>query len=258
MQAKVNYNSCQTQMTKIASFIDSRENMMILDHYSDDGYSGTSMNRPNLQRLLQDVKMGEIDVVISYKIDRLSRNPRNFYYMIDLFDKHNVEFISVTEMLDTSSAAGRLLRNIMLVFAEFERELISERTRHKLEERAKKGMWNGGAAPIGYECKNKRLLVVDEDAKIVETIFEKCLENKSILEIFKLVNETQNWTGFIEKNSFDRIDVDSEKVWDKLIENKLIKNDGKLLLSEFFGRKILQILEMRRRNKFEKFLIKIN
>ena len=135
-QAEVEFNSCETQEIKIRSFISSQSDIEVFKAYSDQGYSGASIDRPSLQEMLIDIQNGNIDLVISYKIDRLTRSPKDFYQLIELFEKHNVSFISVTERFDTSTPSGRLLRNIMLTFAQFERELISERIRDKMAERA--------------------------------------------------------------------------------------------------------------------------
>lgn len=118
--------------------------MEIFKVYSDPGFTGSNLNRPALINLINDIKEKKLDLIMSYKIDRLTRSPKDFYLLIELFDKYNVNFISVTERFDTSTPSGRLLRNIMLTFAQFERELISERTKDKMIQRAQKGMWNGG------------------------------------------------------------------------------------------------------------------
>ena len=127
-QADKEFNSCEAQEAKIGSFISSQENMDVYKVYSDQGFTGANIDRPALIEMLQDIQRGRIDLIISYKIDRLTRSPKDFYQLIELFEKHNVNFISVTERFDTSTPSGRLLRNIMLTFAQFERELISERT----------------------------------------------------------------------------------------------------------------------------------
>lgn len=139
-QVEKEFNSCEAQEAKIKSFINSQENMEIFDVYSDPGYSGANIKRPALQRIMDDVRANKINCIISYKIDRLTRSPRDFYQLIELFEKHGVDFISVTERFDTSTPAGRLLRNIMLTFAQFEREMTAERTRDKMHQRAEKGM----------------------------------------------------------------------------------------------------------------------
>src|SRR3989338_4104996 len=170
-QAEVEFNSCEAQDAKIKSFITSQENMEIFKVYSDAGYTGANLNRPALQEMLADIKQGKINLVISYKIDRLRRSPKDFYQLIELLDKYGVDFISVTERFDTSTPSGRLLRNIMLTFAQFERELASERTKDKMLQRAQKGMWNGGLVPFGYTAVDKRLVPDEQKAQKLRKIF---------------------------------------------------------------------------------------
>jgi DNA invertase Pin-like site-specific DNA recombinase len=158
-QVEVEFNSCEAQEAKIKSFITSQENMEIFKVYSDPGYTGANLIRPALNEMLDDIKQGKINLVISYKIDRLTRSLKDFYQLIELFEKYGVDFVSVTERFDTSTSSGRLLRNIMLTFAQFERELASERTKDKMLQRAQKGMWNGGIVPFGYKSKDKKLII---------------------------------------------------------------------------------------------------
>ena len=184
-QAEVEFNSCETQEIKIRSFISSQSDIEVFKAYSDQGYSGASIDRPSLQEMLIDIQNGNIDLVISYKIDRLTRSPKDFYQLIELFEKHNVSFISVTERFDTSTPSGRLLRNIMLTFAQFERELISERIRDKMAERAKKGMWNSGNTPLGYKRENKVLVIEPKEAEIIRNIYEVYISTGSLSEVYK-------------------------------------------------------------------------
>lgn len=156
IQAEKQFSSCEAQEEKIRSFVQSQDNWQIFKVYSDAGYTGASTNRPALQELLGDIKQKKIDIILAYKIDRLTRSPKDFYQLIEIFEQNNVSFISITERFDTSTPAGRLLRNIMLTFAQFERGLTLERTKDKLLERVKKGMWNGGHMPFGYERRNKK------------------------------------------------------------------------------------------------------
>jgi len=176
IQAEKEFSSCEAQEEKNRSFIESQDNWQIFKVYSDAGYTGANTNRPALQELLEDIKQRKIDIVLAYKIDRLTRSPKDFYQLIEIFEQNNVSFISITERFDTSTPAGRLLRNIMLTFAQFERELTSERTKDKLLERVKKGMWNGGHTPYGYERKNKKLISNKKEAEIIRLIFETYLE----------------------------------------------------------------------------------
>jgi site-specific DNA recombinase len=183
-QAEVEFNSCEAQEEKIRSFINSQENMEVYKVYSDVGFTGANLNRPALNELIEDIKQRKIDIVIVYKIDRLTRSHKDFYYLIEIFERYNVNFISVTERFDTSTPAGRLLRNIMLTFAQFERELASERTKDKLLQRAQKGMWNGGIVPYGYKTEDKKLVVNEVEAKIVRKIFEDYITSGSIAKVY--------------------------------------------------------------------------
>ena len=188
-QAEVEFNSCETQEIKIRSFVSSQNDMKVVKVYSDQGYSGSSLERPGLSEMLHDIEQGMVDLVISYKIDRLTRSPKDFYQLIEIFEKHNVSFLSITERFDTSTPSGRLLRNIMLTFAQFERELISERIRDKMYERSKKGMWNGGHPPFGYKKVEKKLVVVPEEVEIIRKIFESFVETKSLNAVYKQLKE---------------------------------------------------------------------
>ncbi len=183
-QAEVEFNSCEAQEEKIRAFIKSQENMEVYKVYSDAGFTGANLNRPALNELLEDIKQRKIDVVIVYKIDRLTRSPKDFYYLIEIFEKYNVDFISVTERFDTSTPSGRLLRNIMLTFAQFERELASERTKDKMLQRANKGMWNGGIVPYGYKVENKKLVINEDEVRIVRKIFESYITSGSVAKVY--------------------------------------------------------------------------
>ncbi len=184
-QTEVEFNSCEAQEEKIRSFIKSQENMEIFKVYCDPGFTGANLNRPALIELLNDMKERKINLVIAYKIDRLTRSPKDFYQLIDLFDKYGVDFISITERFDTSTPSGRLLRNIMLTFAQFERELTSERTKDKMLQRANKGMWNGGIMPLGYRVENKKLVIKEDDAKIIRNIFDSYIPSGSLISVCK-------------------------------------------------------------------------
>ena len=191
MQAEKEFSSCDAQEEKIKSFIASQNNWQVFKVYSDAGYSGANINRPGLQELFSDLKKEKIDIVLSYKIDRLTRSPKDFYQLIEFFEQSKIDFISITERFDTSTPSGRLLRNIMLTFAQFERELTSERTRDKLLERAKKGMWNGGNVPFGYERKNKKLVSLRKESEIIKSIFETYIETKSLSKVYDFLKETK-------------------------------------------------------------------
>lgn len=189
LQAEIEFSSCESQEEKIRAFVKSQDNWQIFKVYSDAGYSGANTNRPALQELLEDIKQNKIDIILAYKIDRLTRSPKDFYQLIEVFDKYGTDFISITERFDTSTPAGRLLRNIMLTFAQFERELASERTKDKLLERAKKGLWNGGRPPYGYKRENKKLIINQKEAEIIRLIFETYLETGLVNRVYDLLKD---------------------------------------------------------------------
>ena len=187
-QAEVEFNSCQAQEEKIKSFINSQENLSVFKVYSDAGFTGANLERPALQEMLRNMQENKINTVLVYKIDRLTRSPKDFYALIEIFENYKVDFMSITERFDTSTPSGRLLRNIMLTFAQFERELTSERTKDKLLERANKGMWNGGSVPFGYRVVDKRL--VPDGQKLTE-IFAIFAESCSLAKTYKLLKDRQ-------------------------------------------------------------------
>jgi len=199
-QVEVEFNSCEAQEEKIKSFINSQEDMTISRVYSDPGFTGGNLDRPALQELFQDIKENKIDLVISYKIDRLTRSPKDFYQLIELFDQHGVDFLSVSERFDTSTPSGRLLRNIMLTFAQFERELASERTKDKMIQRVQKGMWNGGTKPFGYKIERKKLVINKDEADIVRSIYENYIAGYPIAKSAKLPGASKSRIYTILRN----------------------------------------------------------
>jgi DNA invertase Pin-like site-specific DNA recombinase len=190
MQAEKEYNSCEAQKDKILSYIKSQEDLKFSKEYSDPGFSGGDLKRPGLNELLRDIQEKKIDVVLTYKIDRLTRSSKDFYALIEFFEKHNVSYVSVTERFDTSSSAGRLLRNIMLTFAQFEREMTGERIKDKLEQKAKRGFWNGSVPPLGYKKVGKKLVVDQKKALLVKEIFEKLVETGHFFEVLDLARKS--------------------------------------------------------------------
>ena len=199
MQAEKEYNSCEAQKDKILSYVKSQENLEVFKEYSDPAFSGSNLERPALKALLGDIGRGQIEVVLTYKIDRLTRSSKDFYALIEFFEKHGVSFVSVTEQFDTASPSGRLLRNIMLTFAQFEREMTAERTRDKMLARAEKGLWNGGLVPLGYKREDGKLLVCKRSAKIVREIFETFVLTASLKKTMDLVKEKE-WKSPHTKN----------------------------------------------------------
>src|SRR5665648_718885 len=144
--------------------------------YDDGGFSGGNTDRPALQRLLEDVRAGKVDVIVVYKVDRLTRSLADFAKLVELFDTHKVSFVSVTQQFNTTTSMGRLTLNVLLSFAQFEREVIGERVRDKIAASKRKGLWVGGPVPLGYRSMDKKLVVVPEEAEAVRTIFTRYLE----------------------------------------------------------------------------------
>src|SRR5256714_8892314 len=153
---------------------------LIPGRYDDGAFSGASLERPALQQLLAHLRAGTIDIVLVYKVDRLTRSLADFAKLIELFDSHNVSFVSVTQSFNTSSSMGRLTLNVLLSFAQFERELIGERVRDKIAASKRKGLWVGGPVPLGYAAVDKKIVVVAAEAEAVRTIFARYLELGSI------------------------------------------------------------------------------
>lgn len=165
--------------------------------YDDGGYSGGTMERPGLQRLLADIECGRIDVVVVYKVDRLSRSLHDFARMMQVFDQHRVSFVSVTQQFNTTTSMGRLTLNMLLSFAQFEREVTGERIRDKLAATKKKGLWVTGQPPLGYRSVEQELRIVPEEAAMVRAIYEGYLENPSLMELSQRLSAdghtTKHW-----------------------------------------------------------------
>jgi site-specific DNA recombinase len=176
------FTSLDAQREACEAYIKSQasEGWLVSDHYNDGGLSGASLERPALQTLLADVRAGKIDIVLVYKVDRLTRSLADFAKLIELFDTHSVSFLSVTQSFNTGSSMGRLTLNVLLSFAQFERELIGERVRDKIAASKRKGLWVGGPVPLGYAAVDKKILVVAAEAAAVRTIFARYLELGSI------------------------------------------------------------------------------
>src|ERR1700755_2185264 len=173
------FNSLDAQYEAASAYIKSQTHAgwsQIRSRYDDGGYSGGSTDRPNLQRLLDDVKAGKIDVIVVYKVDRLTRSLADFAKLVELFDAHSVSFVSVTQQFNTTTSMGRLTLNVLLSFAQFEREGTSERIRDKIAASKRKGLWVGGPLPLGYEMKDGKIAVVENEAERVRLIYRRYLE----------------------------------------------------------------------------------
>ena len=173
------FNSLDAQRESCEAYIASQRSegwVPVRDHYDDGGISGGTLERPALQRLLADIEDGLVDVVVVYKIDRLSRSLMDFAKLVEVFDRNQVTFVSVTQSFNTTTSMGRLTLNVLLSFAQFEREVTAERIRDKFAASRAKGMWMGGCPPLGYDVKARKLIVNDDAAANVRFIFKRFVE----------------------------------------------------------------------------------
>ena len=162
---------------------------LVRSRYDDGGYSGGSTDRPDLQKLLDDIRSRKIDVIVVYKVDRLTRSLADFAKLVELFDAHGVSFVSVTQQFNTTTSMGRLTLNVLLSFAQFEREVTSERIRDKIAASKRKGLWVGGNLPLGYEMKDGKIAIVEEEAELVRSIFRRYLELGGVNELLRELRE---------------------------------------------------------------------
>ncbi len=180
------FNSLDAQREACEAYIKSQAHegwRLVPDKFDDGGLSGASLERPALQALLDEVRSRKIDIIVVYKVDRLTRSLADFAKLVELFDQHGVSFVSVTQSFNTTSSMGRLTLNVLLSFAQFEREVIGERVRDKIAASKRKGIWVGGPIPLGYRSVGKKLEVVPEDAALVRKIFADYLRLRSIGEL---------------------------------------------------------------------------
>ncbi|MFN3151816.1 recombinase family protein [Bremerella sp.] len=194
------YNTLDAQRDAGESYIKSQQHegwTCLPEKYDDGGFTGANMDRPALRRLVSDIEAGQIDCVVVYKVDRLSRSLLDFAKIMETFDRHGVAFVSVTQAFNTGSSMGRLVLNVLLSFAQFEREMISERTRDKIAAARRKGKWAGGMPVLGYNVENTKLVVNEDEAKRVREIFDLYLKHQSALAVAKILNErgwrTKRW-----------------------------------------------------------------
>jgi DNA invertase Pin-like site-specific DNA recombinase len=191
------FNSLHAQREACEAYIASQRSegwVLVRDQYDDGGISGGTLDRPALQRLIRDIETGMIDVVVVYKIDRLSRSLTDFARLVEVFERHNVTFVNVTQQFNTTTSMGRLTLNILLSFAQFEREVIGERIRDKFAASRKKGMWMGGWPPLGYEVQDRRLVVVEHEAALVRRIFDRFAKTGSALAVARELNAAREVT----------------------------------------------------------------
>jgi site-specific DNA recombinase len=177
------FNSLDAQREACEAYIVSQRHagwIAIADMYDDGGLSGGTMERPALKRLLEDIKAGKVQIVVIYKVDRLTRSLSDFAKIVDVLDAHNASFVSVTQQFNTTTSMGRLTLNMLLSFAQFEREIAGERIRDKIAASKKKGMWMGGNVPLGYDVEDRKLIINEPDASTVRLIFQRYAELGSV------------------------------------------------------------------------------
>src|SRR6202051_3698776 len=187
------FNSLDAQREAAEAFIFSQRSGGLLalpERYDDGGFTGGNLDRPALERLLVDIRTGAIDCVVVYKVDRLSRSLIDFARIIEVFEKHNVSFVSVTQQFNTTNSLGRLTLNILLSFAQFEREIIAERTRDKISAARRKGKWIGGRPMLGYDIdpRGSRLTINTDEAFQVRSIFNLYVDHHSLLPVVREIN----------------------------------------------------------------------
>lgn len=186
------FNTLEAQREACEAYIKSQMHegwTLIPTPYDDGGYTGGNMDRPALRALMSDIRSGKVDNIVVYKVDRLSRSLNDFAQMVNVFDAHKVSFVSITQQFNTTTSMGRLTLNILLSFAQFEREVIGERVRDKIAASKRKGMWMGGNPPLGYDVENRKLMVNPQEAALVQEIFERHLEMGSAYGLIEFLNQ---------------------------------------------------------------------
>lgn len=225
---ELDFNSLDAQRESAEAYIASQRHagwLCMPDRYDDGGFSGGTIERPAFQRLMVDVEAGRVDCIVVYKIDRLSRSLMDFARIMEVLERHNVSLVSVTQQFNTVTSMGRLTLNILLSFAQFEREIISERTRDKIASARRKGKWTGGAPVLGYDrerdSRGTRLILNQDEAKRVRAIFAKYLELASLLETIRWIG-ARGWAN--KRYTTSRGEVRGGKDFDKSTLHKLLTN----------------------------------
>src|ERR1700726_2698593 len=193
------FNSLQAQREACEAFIKSQRHegwVCVPDGYDDGGLSGATMDRPALQQLLAEIQAGRVDIVVVYKVDRLTRSLADFAKIVEILDAKGASFVSVTQQFNTTTSMGRLTLNVLLSFAQFEREVTGERIRDKIAASKKKGMWMGGVPPLGYQCRDHKLIVIPSEAETVQHIFRRYAAFGSV----RLLQQDLNAAGIRSKS----------------------------------------------------------
>ena len=196
------FNTLHAQRASCEAYILSQAGegwQLVPEHYDDGGWSGGNMERPALKKLLNDISVGRIDVVVVYKVDRLTRSLMDFSRIVESFDKQSVSFVSVTQAFNTTTSMGRLTLNVLLSFAQFEREVTGERIRDKITASKARGIWMGGNLPLGYDVKDRKLIIIEDEAKLVRHIYTRYLALGSVLPVVKELDDagirSKRWTA---------------------------------------------------------------
>ena len=197
-----NFNSLDAQRAACEAYILSQAGEgweCLPEHYDDGGWSGGNMDRPALRALLAAISQGQVDIVVVYKVDRLTRSLTDFSRIIEVFDQNKASFVSVTQAFNTTNSMGRLTLNVLLSFAQFEREVTGERIRDKIAASKARGIWMGGGIPVGYDLGDRRLIVNADEAKLVRQMFERYLELGSLMALARDLDRkgvrTKRWTA---------------------------------------------------------------
>ena len=194
------FNSLDAQREACAAYILSQRHegwVLVPEHYDDGGFSGGNMDRPGLKQLLAEVEAGKVDVIVVYKVDRLTRALSDFAKIVDVLDAKGASFVSITQAFNTTTSMGRLTLNVLLSFAQFEREVTGERIRDKIEASKKKGIWMGGTVPLGYDVHERRLIVNPAEAEMVRHIFARYLEVGSVRDVVTVLG-MEGWRTKIQ------------------------------------------------------------
>ena len=259
------FNSIDAQRLSGENFIASQVGkgwVLVDDHYDDGGFSGGTLERPALKRLFRDIRENKIDCVVIYKIDRLSRSLFDFQKIIELFDQNKVNFASVTQNFTTDDSVGRLMLNVMLSFAQYERELTGERIRDKVDASKKKGIWMGGNPSFGYDIEERKLVINEAEAKIVRILFQNFIETESVTETARELNKfgftTKTWiskTGKLQKGQkFNKRNV--RRILENPLyagkikhKNQLYDGQHKAIIADDIWQKTKEILSKNQSNK---------
>ncbi|WP_454898392.1 recombinase family protein, partial [Wolbachia pipientis] len=183
------FNSLDAQRVVCEKYIKSREGWVALaKKYDDGGFSGSNLNRPAIKELFEDVKVGEVDCVVVYTLDRLSRETKDCIEVTSFFRRHRISFVAVTQIFDNNTPMGKFVQTVLSGAAQLEREMIVERVKNKIATSKEQGLWMGGNPPLGYDVKEKELIINEKEAKIIKHIFERYMELKSMAELARELN----------------------------------------------------------------------